>query len=35
MRTAGTAHVILIVDDDGTPSLTSYRRIILRSRAVE
>jgi hypothetical protein len=31
MRTAGTAHVILVVDDDGTPSLTSYRRIILRS----
>jgi hypothetical protein len=26
---AGTAHVILAVEDDGVPSLTSYRRIIL------
>jgi hypothetical protein len=25
---AGTAHVILAVEDDGAPSLTSYRRII-------
>jgi hypothetical protein len=25
---AGTAHVILAVEDDGVPSLTSYRRII-------
>lgn len=25
----GTAHIILAVTDDGTPSLTSYRRIIL------
>ncbi len=25
---AGTAHVILAVEDDGLPSLTSYRRII-------
>jgi hypothetical protein len=29
-RVAGTAHVILAVEDAGTPSLTSYRRIILR-----
>jgi hypothetical protein len=28
-NTPGTAHVILAVTDDGTPSLTSYRRIIL------
>ena len=27
---AGTAHIILAIHDDGTPSLTSYRRIILR-----
>jgi hypothetical protein len=27
---AGTAHIILAVEDDGAPSLTSYRRIILR-----
>jgi hypothetical protein len=27
---AGTAHVILAVEDNGRPSLTSYRRIILR-----
>ena len=26
---AGTAHIILAVSDDGTPSLTSYRRVIL------
>ena len=26
---AGTAHVILAVTDDGQPSLTSYRRMIL------
>jgi hypothetical protein len=26
---AGVAHVILVVDDNGTPSLTSYRRVIL------
>ena len=25
---AGTAHVILAVEDDGAPSLTSYRRVI-------
>jgi hypothetical protein len=29
-RVAGIAHVILAVEDTGTPSLTSYRRIILR-----
>jgi hypothetical protein len=28
-KVAGIAHVILAVEDDGTPSLTSYRRIIL------
>jgi len=28
-KVAGTAHVILVVEDNGTPSLTSYRRIIL------
>ena len=28
-RVAGTTHVILVVEDDGTPSLTSYRRVIL------
>jgi hypothetical protein len=33
MRTPGTAHIILVVEDDGTPSLTSYRRVILRARA--
>jgi hypothetical protein len=27
---AGLAHVVLVVEDDGTPSLTSYRRAILR-----
>jgi hypothetical protein len=27
---AGTAHIILAVEDNGSPSLTSYRRIILR-----
>jgi len=29
----GTAHVILEVTDEGTPRLTSYRRIILKVRA--
>jgi Protein of unknown function (DUF1593) len=29
-QSAGLAHVILTVEDDGEPSLTSYRRIILR-----
>ncbi len=28
-RVAGIAHIILAVEDDGTPSLTSYRRVIL------
>jgi hypothetical protein len=28
-RVAGTAHVILAVEDNGTPALTSYRRVIL------
>ena len=27
---AGVAHVILSVEDDGTPSLTAYRRVIVR-----
>jgi hypothetical protein len=30
---AGIAHVILSVEDNGTPALTSYRRIILRIAA--
>jgi hypothetical protein len=30
----GVAHVILAVTDDGTPSLTSYRRVVLTVRAV-
>jgi Protein of unknown function (DUF1593) len=30
----GTAHIILAVTDNGTPSLTSYRRIILTVRSV-
>jgi hypothetical protein len=29
-RVAGTSHVILAVEDDGSPSLTSYRRVIFR-----
>jgi len=32
-RIAGTAHVILAVEDDGNPSLTAYRRAILAVRA--
>jgi hypothetical protein len=28
-KAAGTAHVILVVEDRGTPTLTSYRRVIL------
>jgi hypothetical protein len=28
-RVPGTAHIILAVQDNGTPSLTSYRRVIL------
>ena len=31
-KIAGTAHVILVVEDKGTPSLTSYRRVILKIR---
>ena len=31
-RIAGTAHVILAVEDAGTPTLTSYRRVILTIR---
>lgn len=31
LNTPGIAHIILVVDDTGTPSLTSYRRVILRS----
>ena len=30
---SGVAHIILAVTDDGSPSLTSYRRIILKVRA--
>jgi len=29
---AGTAHIILAVEDDGRPTLTSYRRVILTIR---
>ena len=32
-NSAGVAHVILAVTDNGTPSLTSYRRIILTIQA--
>jgi hypothetical protein len=31
-KAAGIAHVILAVEDDGTPSLTSYRRVILHMK---
>lgn len=31
--TEGVAHVILAVTDDGTPALTSYRRVVLTVRA--
>ena len=31
-RVGGIAHVILEVEDNGTPALTSYRRIVLRIR---
>jgi hypothetical protein len=31
LHTRGTGHVILAVEDDGTPTLTSYRRVILQS----
>lgn len=29
---AGVSHVILAVEDNGTPSLTAYRRVIIRAR---
>ena len=29
-KAAGTAHVILVVEDSGTPSLTSYSRVVLK-----
>ena len=32
-KAAGIAHVILAVEDAGTPSLTSYRRVILNMKA--
>jgi hypothetical protein len=32
-RVAGTAHVVLVVEDDGSPTLTSYRRVILNVAA--
>ncbi|HSD28734.1 MAG TPA: nucleoside hydrolase-like domain-containing protein [Vicinamibacteria bacterium] len=32
-KVEGVAHVILAVEDGGTPSLTSYRRIVLRMKA--
>ena len=31
-RVAGTAHIILAVEDEGSPPLTSYRRIVLTIR---
>jgi len=31
---SGTAHVILMVTDNGTPHLTSYRRVILHVHAL-
>jgi hypothetical protein len=31
-RVAGTAHIILAVEDSGTPQLTSYRRVIVTIR---
>jgi hypothetical protein len=33
-RVPGTAHVILEVTDNGTPSLTSYRRVVVQMRDV-
>ena len=30
----GVAHVILAATDDGSPSLTSYRRVVLKVRAM-
>jgi hypothetical protein len=32
-KVAGIAHVILVVEDGGTPSLTTYRRVILKMKA--
>ncbi len=32
-RVPGTAHIVLAVEDGGSPSLTSYRRVILTIRA--
>jgi hypothetical protein len=32
-KVPGTAHIILAVEDDGSPSLTSYRRVILAIKA--
>jgi hypothetical protein len=29
-KVAGTAHVILVVEDNGVPALTSYRRVVFR-----
>jgi len=34
-RGPGTAHIILAVTDEGSPQLTSYRRVILRVRQPE
>jgi hypothetical protein len=31
----GTAHVIVAVTDNGSPSLTSYRRVILTIQPVD
>jgi hypothetical protein len=31
-RVAGTAYIILAVEDSGTPQLTSYRRVIVTIR---
>jgi len=32
-RIAGMTHIILAVEDNGSPTLTSYRRVILTIRA--
>jgi hypothetical protein len=32
-KVAGVAHVVLAVTDAGTPSLTSYRRVIFKIAA--
>ena len=31
-KAEGIAHVILAVEDSGTPSLTSYRRVVIRMK---